>query len=103
MYTHAIVFIDEESCIGCMQCVNAAPGSFAMAEDGRARTFVQRKSPEVISAVDTCPVNCMHYVGFDRLKELEQARDSLDGDGRKDHRHFGKNSHGGWYAKTPIQ
>jgi ferredoxin len=97
------VFIDEESCIGCMQCVNAAPASFSMADDGRARTFCQRKSPDVATAVDTCPVNCMHYVGFDKLKELETARDSLEGDGRQDHRHFGKKSQGGWFVRTPLQ
>jgi len=98
------VFIDEESCIGCMQCVSAAPSSFQMLDDGRARTFAQRKSPDVVPAVASCPVNCMHYVGFDRLKELETARDSPEGDGRKDHRHFGASHQhkGKWHARTPL-
>ncbi|KAL7572021.1 hypothetical protein ACA910_001676 [Epithemia clementina (nom. ined.)] len=70
------VYIDEESCIGCMQCAVTAPSSFRMIpSSGRARTFVQDTSPAVDAAVASCPVNCMHYVGFDRLVELERARD----------------------------
>lgn len=96
------IFIDEDSCIGCMQCVNAAPTSFAMMSDGRARTVRQRKAPDVDAAVSACPVTCMHRVGFDRLKRLEKVREY--GDGRTDHRHFGKNQRtGGWIPKTPLQ
>ena len=81
-------FIDEESCIGCLNCINIAPSSFKMIEDsGRARTFYQRASSDVESAVLSCPVSCMHMVSFDELKELEIARDI--GDGRTDHKHFG--------------
>jgi NAD-dependent dihydropyrimidine dehydrogenase PreA subunit len=36
------IFIDEESCIGCMQCATTAPSSFLMLDHGRARTFIQR-------------------------------------------------------------
>ena len=99
------VYIDEESCIGCTQCALAAPASFQMLENGRARTFVQRgRIPDVTAAVKTCPVNCMHYVDFDRLKVLEQARDSHDGDdGRTDHRHFGRDRRQDkWRAHTPL-
>jgi ferredoxin len=96
------VFIDEESCIGCTQCAVAAPASFHMLEDGRARTFKQRVAPDIAMAVAACPVSCMHYVGYERLKELELARDSPQGDGRTDHRHFGKNKNGGWYSHIPI-
>lgn len=81
------VFIDEESCIGCMQCVNVSPDSFLMLESGRARTYDQRYSPDVKQAVASCPVACMHQVGFKELEEYETARD--EGDGRDDHRHLG--------------
>lgn len=81
------VFIDEESCIGCMQCVNIAPNSFLMLEDGRARTFKQRSGGDVKQGVMSCPVSCMHFVSYDELKELETVRDK--GDGRDDHRHMG--------------
>jgi ferredoxin len=81
------VFIDEESCIGCMQCVNVSPGSFLMMDSGRARTFEQRHAPDVKQAVASCPVNCMHPVTFTELEEYETARD--EGDGRNDHKHLG--------------
>jgi hypothetical protein len=58
-----------------------------MLEDGRARTFQQRKGPDVKQGVATCPVNCMHFVSYDELKELEIVRDK--GDGRDDHQHMG--------------
>lgn len=40
-------------------------------------------------------MNCMHFMSFDELKEMEVSRD--DGDGRSDHRHFG-----GGRAHTPL-
>lgn len=70
-----------------MQCVNVAPSSFLMMESGRARTFNQRNGADVGQGVAACPVNCMHRVSFDELKELETVRDK--GDGRSDHRHMG--------------
>jgi len=79
-------FIDEESCIGCMQCANISPDSFMMLESGRARTFDQRKSSDVRQAVSSCPVNCMHPVTYRELKEYETARD--EGDRRSDTTHF---------------
>ena len=81
------IFIDEESCIGCKQCTHASPDSFLLLDNGRARTFNQRNTPDVVMGVEACPVNCMHPVSFDELKEMETARDH--GDGRTDHRHFG--------------
>ena len=95
------VFIDEQSCIGCTQCALAAPGSFHMTEyDGRARTFQQRNGPDVAAAVKACPVDCMHYVSYRELKELEDARDR--GDGREDHRHFGQTKDRGYIGHTPL-
>ncbi|CAJ1946446.1 unnamed protein product [Cylindrotheca closterium] len=82
------VFIDEDSCIGCMQCANVAPASFMMLDTGRARTFNQRSSPEVDQAVASCPVDCMHSVTFRELKEFEDVRDN--GDGRTDHKYLGR-------------
>lgn len=94
------VFIDEQSCIGCMQCASVAPGSFQMLEqNGRARAFLQRKSPDVLTAVSTCPVDCMHFVSFDELKKLEIARDVGVAD---DHRHFGHSADRGYIAPTPL-
>jgi len=87
------VYIDEESCIGCTQCVVTAPSNFCMLEQngGRARTFNQDNTPDVAAAVATCPVNCMHWVGLERLVELERARDDESVlQSKNDHfRHFG--------------
>jgi ferredoxin len=96
------VFIDEDSCIGCTNCALAAPASFEiLGYDGRARTFSQRpKSQDIVSAVSTCPVDCMHYVSYEELKELETARD--DGDGREDHRHFGVSEARGYVERKPL-
>jgi len=72
------VFIDEESCIGCLKCSNIAPSSFLMLESGRARTFVQRAGVDVKEAVDACPVNCMHKVSFQELSTMETAREKME-------------------------
>jgi len=82
-----LVFIDEESCIGCAMCAQIAPSAFVMLDSGRARAYSQSNSPEVVSAVSSCPVSCMHNCAFHELKEFELGRD--EGDGRTDHRHFG--------------
>jgi len=82
------IFIDEESCVGCRQCVNVCPSSFLMLDNNRARTFQQGDTVDVEAALESCPVNCMHRVSFDELKELETVREH--GDGRSDHRHLGR-------------
>ena len=45
-------------------------------EHGRARVFQQMGDYEdvVEEAIDTCPVNCIHYVPWDDLKQLEIRR-----------------------------
>jgi len=85
------IFIDEESCIGCNQCVSYAPASFKMEPGGRASTYHQSNSPEVAIGVSACPVSCMHSVSFPELKEMENGRDK--GDGRTDHKHLGRRAH----------
>ena len=84
----SIVFVDEESCIGCAHCTNIAMTTFVMLDNGRARSFFQANTPEVSHAVSACPVNCIKYVSYDELKQLETSRDN--GDGRLDHKHLGK-------------
>ena len=79
------IFIDEESCIGCMQCATVAPSAFVMLGNGRARAYSQSSAPEVKAAVASCPVSCMHYVGYKELKKYEIARDSGSFGGRNAH------------------
>lgn len=79
------VIIDEETCIGCTQCVQCAPSVFRMLDNGRARAFQQSTALDIVSeAILSCPVDCIHQVSFDELKDIETLRDQ--GDGRTDHR-----------------
>ncbi len=71
------VWVDESTCIGCTYCNSVACNTFSMEPDmGRARAFRQDgDSSELIQeAIDTCPVNCIHWVKFE---ELDNLRDQL--------------------------
>lgn len=71
------VYVDEVSCIGCTNCAMIAQSTFFMeGEHGRARVFQQwGDDDETIQvAIETCPVDCIHYVPFDELKRLEEER-----------------------------
>ncbi|GAB4824861.1 hypothetical protein Ancab_007729 [Ancistrocladus abbreviatus] len=67
------VFVDEFSCIGCKNCANVAPDVFNIEEDfGRARAYNQCGNPNLVQqAVDTCPVDCIHWTSAAQLSLLE--------------------------------
>lgn len=68
------VFVDELTCIGCKQCVWCAPATFRIEEDhGRSRVFAQWLDTEdnIQSAMDACPVSCIHWVEKEDLPALE--------------------------------
>ncbi|KAE9592970.1 putative 3Fe-4S ferredoxin, DnaJ domain, 4Fe-4S ferredoxin-type, iron-sulfur binding protein [Lupinus albus] len=67
------VFVDEFSCIGCKNCANVAPDVFAIEEDfGRARAYTQcGKSELVEQAIESCPVDCIHWTSAAQLSLLE--------------------------------
>ncbi|KAF7833865.1 chaperone protein dnaJ C76, chloroplastic-like [Senna tora] len=67
------VFVDEFSCIGCKNCANVAPDVFAIEEDfGRARAYSQCGNSELIQqAIDSCPVDCIHWTSAAQLSLLE--------------------------------
>lgn len=70
-------YVDETTCIGCKHCAHTAPNTFYIEPNyGRARVFNQNGDSEelVEEAIDTCPVNCIHWVDFTRLKQLEEER-----------------------------
>ena len=70
------VWVDERKCIGCTYCSSVATNTFAMEpEQGRARAFRQDgDSQELIQeAIDTCPVDCIEWVSFEDLTELEKV------------------------------
>jgi ferredoxin len=67
-------FVDEGTCIGCKNCTHCAGAVFAMEEDwGRARVVAQWADSEfdIQSAIDSCPVDCIHWVGQRSLPVLE--------------------------------
>ncbi|MBD1897391.1 ferredoxin [Coleofasciculus sp. FACHB-129] len=71
------VYVDEITCIGCKHCAHVARNTFYIEPDyGRSRVVRQDgDSEEVIQeAIDTCPVDCIHWVDYTELKKLEQER-----------------------------
>ncbi len=74
------VYVDEYACIGCTNCAHVAPNTFYMEDGhGRARVFQQWKDrPTIVqTAIETCPVDCIHYVPFEELERLEQERERM--------------------------
>ncbi|KAL7140771.1 hypothetical protein ABFS83_08G009000 [Erythranthe nasuta] len=70
---HAL-FVDENACIGCRQCVEQAGNTFVMDEAfGTARVKVQYgdNDEKIEISVDSCPVNCIHWVDKEDLAVLE--------------------------------
>ena len=70
------VFVDEFTCIGCKQCVWAAPATFRMDDDfGRSRVFAQWLNDEddIECAIQSCPVDCIHWVEKEQLPYLEHV------------------------------
>ncbi|KAL3802589.1 hypothetical protein ACHAW5_011344 [Stephanodiscus triporus] len=71
------VYVDEVTCIGCTNCAMIAQSTFFMeGEHGRARVFQQWGDDDetIAIAIQTCPVDCIHYVPYDELKRLEIDR-----------------------------
>lgn len=71
------VYVDEITCIGCKHCAHVARNTFYIEADyGRSRVLRQDgDSEEVIQeAIDTCPVDCIHWVDYTELKRLEDER-----------------------------
>lgn len=66
-------FVDEFSCIGCKNCANVAPEVFQIEEDfGRARVCNQSGNPALVQeAIDTCPVDCIHWTSAAQVSLLE--------------------------------
>ena len=70
------VWVDEANCIGCQYCVHVANNTFIVDEDlGRARVIRQNGDTleTVQEAMDTCPVDCMHWVEFEDLEKLDAS------------------------------
>lgn len=71
------VYVDEVTCIGCKHCAHVARNTFYIEADyGRSRVYNQDGDPEDViqEAIDTCPVDCIHWVDYTELKRLEEER-----------------------------
>lgn len=71
------VYVDEVTCIGCKHCAHVARNTFYIEPDyGRSRVIRQDGDPEAViqEAIDTCPVDCIHWVDYTELKQLEAER-----------------------------
>lgn len=70
-------YVDESTCIGCKHCAHVAANTFYIEpEYGRSRVFNQDGDSEELiqEAIDTCPVDCIHWVNYSELQDLEEAR-----------------------------
>ncbi|GER47974.1 heat shock protein binding protein [Striga asiatica] len=68
------LFVDENACIGCRECVYQASNTFIMDEVlGAARVKVQYGDDyeKIEISVASCPVNCIHWVNTEELAVLE--------------------------------
>ncbi|XP_057492285.1 chaperone protein dnaJ C76, chloroplastic-like [Actinidia eriantha] len=68
------LFVDENACIGCRECVHHASNTFMMDEAlGCARVRVQYGDDDtkLEVSVESCPVNCIHWVDREELPVLE--------------------------------
>lgn len=71
------VYVDEITCIGCKHCAHVARNTFYIEPDyGRSRVIRQDGDAEEViqEAIDTCPVDCIHWVDYTELKNLEEER-----------------------------
>ncbi|MEM1255271.1 MAG: ferredoxin [Cyanobacteria bacterium P01_H01_bin.21] len=71
------VYVDETVCIGCTHCVHVARNTFYLEPlHGRARAVRQDGDSEELiqEAIDTCPVDCIQWVDYTKLKNLEEER-----------------------------
>lgn len=69
--------MDEITCIGCKHCAHVARNTFYIEPDyGRSRAIRQDGDGEALiqEAIDTCPVDCIHWVTYAQLQRLEQER-----------------------------
>ena len=71
------VYVDEITCIGCKHCAHVARNTFYIEPDhGRSRVYRQDGDSEdlIQEAIDTCPVDCIHWLDYTELKGLERDR-----------------------------
>ena len=69
------VWVDEAVCIGCRYCAHVAANTFLVeAQWGRSRAIRQDgdSTERIQEAIDTCPVDCIHWVAYEDLPALDE-------------------------------
>ncbi|TGG82017.1 MAG: ferredoxin [Aphanocapsa feldmannii 288cV] len=69
------VWVDESVCIGCRYCSHVCANTFLIEPDyGRSRAIRQDgdSSERIQEAIDTCPVDCIHWVDYEELPGLQR-------------------------------
>jgi ferredoxin len=67
------VWVDEAVCIGCRYCAHVASNTFLVEPTwGRSRAIRQDgdTTERIQEAIDTCPVDCIHWVAYEELPLL---------------------------------
>ena len=75
------VWVDEAVCIGCRYCAHVASNTFVVEQDwGRSRAIRQDgdSTERIQEAIDTCPVDCIHWVSYEELPVLEEQSRSQE-------------------------
>ncbi|KAH6774415.1 hypothetical protein C2S51_012819 [Perilla frutescens var. frutescens] len=68
------LFVDENACVGCWKCVHYAGNTFTMDETcgtARVKTQYGDDDTKIEISVESCPVNCIHWVDSKELAVLE--------------------------------
>jgi ferredoxin len=69
------VWVDEAVCIGCRYCAHVAANTFLVEPEwGRSRAIRQDgdSTARIQEAIDTCPVDCIHWVAYEDLPALAE-------------------------------
>ncbi len=75
------VWVDEAACIGCRYCAHVATNTFVIEPHlGRSRAIRQDgdSSDCIQEAIETCPVDCIHWVAFNDLPGLKRELDAQE-------------------------
>jgi ferredoxin len=75
------VWVDEAVCIGCRYCAHVAANTFVVEADwGRSRAIRQDgdSTERIQEAIDTCPVDCIHWVAYEELNSLAEQLNQQD-------------------------
>ena len=71
------VYVDEVTCIGRKHCAHVARNTFYIEPDyGRSRVIRQDGDSEelILEAIETCPVDCIHWLDYTEVKKHEEER-----------------------------